>query len=50
MIPQLKVIVEEVAANLSGELLCAIMANFRKRREVLLEFDSGHSEYVLERF
>ena len=49
-IPQLKAIVEEVAANLSGELLCTIMANLRKRHKVFLECDSGHSEYVLERF
>ena len=49
-IPQLKAIVEEVAANLSGDVLRAVMANFRKRCEVCLEFDGGHFEYALERF
>ena len=39
-IPQLKAIVEEVAVNLSSKVLRAIMANFGKRCEVFLEFDT----------
>ena len=50
MIPQFKAIVEEVAANLSGEVLRAVMANFRKRCKVCLEFDGGHFDYALEQF
>ena len=49
-IEQLKAIVEEVAANLSGEVLRAVMSNFRKRCEICLQMEGGHFEYALERF
>ena len=47
---ELRVIVEEVAATLSGEIIRSVMANFRKRCEVCIEMGGSYFEYALERF
>ena len=49
-IAELREIVEDVARNLSGDIIRAVMANFRKRCEVCLEMGGSYFEYALERF
>ena len=41
---------EDVAQDLSGELIRAVMANFRKRSEICLAMGGLYFEYALERF
>ena len=49
-IEELRQIVEEVAAMITGEVIQSVMANFRKRCEVCKAMEGGHFEYALERF
>ena len=49
-IAKLREIVEDVAQDLSGEIIRAVMANFRKRSEICLAMGGLYFEYALERF
>ena len=46
-IAELKQIVEDLARELSGEIIRTVMANFRRRCEACLEADGGAFEYSL---
>ena len=47
-IEELKQVVEDLAAELSGEIIRNVMANFRARREACLQADGGAFEYFLD--
>ena len=47
-IPELKQIVEDLAAELSGEIIANVMANFRRRCEACVRADGAAFEYFLD--
>ena len=47
-IEELKTVVEDMAANLSGEIISSVMDNFCKRCKACLEADGGAFEYFLD--
>ena len=47
-IEELKTVVEDLAAELSGDVIRGVMASFRRRCEACIEADGGAFEYLLD--
>ena len=47
-IADLREIVEELARELTGEVICGVMANFRRRCQACLEASGGDLEYFVD--
>ena len=46
-IQDLKTVIEDLVAELSGDVICGVMVNFRHRCKACIEADGGTFEYFL---